>query len=149
MKHVVTGGQASLQNALELCLVLLKHVPPYASKEVVLVLSTLSSCDPSNIYDTILQLAEHKIRCSVVSLSAELYICKYLCKKTQGAKSDELTRHNFLVGTCNVALDEEHLRELLSEHQPPPPTTADDSEASLIKMAFPQRQTDNPSICSW
>ncbi|KAF8369574.1 hypothetical protein HHK36_032400 [Tetracentron sinense] len=80
-------------------------------------------------------MQEIQIRCSVVGLSAEIYICKHLCQETGGSYS--------------VALDESHFKELLLEHAPPPPAIAEFAVANLIKMGFPQRAAEGViSICS-
>ena len=41
-----SGGQLSLQNVLDQAVASLLHVPPYGSREVLLLQSSLSSCDP-------------------------------------------------------------------------------------------------------
>jgi len=46
-----------------------------------------------------------------------------------------------------VALNEDHLKELLFKHLPPPAVTSK-VETSLIRMGFPQKRTDSwPSLC--
>lgn len=73
------------------------------------------------------------MRCSVISLAAEVRACKALSKATGG---------NF-----NVILDDCHFQDLVHEHVEPPPM-AGKAESSLIKMGFPQRnQSDDPSMC--
>lgn len=44
----------------------------------------LLSSDPGDIHQTIDQLVEDKIRVSVVGLSAQVAVCRELCKKTNG-----------------------------------------------------------------
>ena len=41
-----SGGQLSLQNVLDQAVASLLHVPPYGSREVLLLQSSLSTCDP-------------------------------------------------------------------------------------------------------
>ncbi|KAK6936016.1 Ssl1-like [Dillenia turbinata] len=135
MGKLECSGEASLQNALELVYGYLKQVPSYGHREVLILYSALSTCDPGDIMETIQQCKKSKIRCSVVGLSAEIFICKHLCQETGGLYS--------------IALDESHLKELLLEHAPPPPAIAEFAIASLIKMGFPQRAAEGVvSICS-
>ncbi|KAK9072597.1 hypothetical protein SSX86_009032 [Deinandra increscens subsp. villosa] len=129
------SGEASLQNALELVHEQLNQIPSYGHREVIILYSALSTCDPGDVMETILKCKKSKIRCSVIGLSAELYICKYLCQETGGLYS--------------VALDEAHLKDLILEHAPPPPAIAEFAIANLIKMGFPQRAAEGViSICS-
>ncbi|PWA44561.1 general transcription factor II H2 [Artemisia annua] len=129
------SGEASLQNALELVHEQLNQIPSYGHREVIILYSALSTCDPGDVMETIQKCKTDKIRCSVIGLSAELYICKYLCQETGGLYS--------------VALDEAHLKELILEHAPPPPAIAEFAIANLIRMGFPQRAAEGViSICS-
>ncbi|KAL3518354.1 hypothetical protein ACH5RR_020943 [Cinchona calisaya] len=135
MGKLECSGDASLQNGLDLVHDLLNQIPSYGHREVLILYSALSTCDPGDIMETIQKCKKAKIRCSIVGLSAELYICKYLCQETGGLYS--------------VALDEPHLKELVLEHAPPPPAIAEFAIANLIKMGFPQRAAEGViSICS-
>ncbi|XP_078441800.1 general transcription factor II H2 [Wolffia australiana] len=129
------SGDPSLQNALDLVHGFLSRAPSFGHREVLFLYSALSTCDPGNIMETIDGCKKAKIRCSVIGLSAEIYICKHLCQETGG--------------TYTVALDEAHLKELLQEHAPPPPAIAEYATANLIKMGFPQRGSETGfAICS-
>ncbi|KAK2362921.1 general transcription factor IIH subunit [Trifolium repens] len=97
--------------------------------------SALSTCDPGDIMETIQKCKNSKIRCSVIGLAAEMFICKHLCQETGG--------------TYSVALDESHFKELILEHSPPPPAIAEYATANLIKMGFPQRAAEGSvAICT-
>lgn len=90
------SGDASLQNGLELVHDLLCQIPSYGHREALILYSALSTCDPGDIMETIRKCKLAKIRCSVVGLSAEVYICKYLCQDTGGSYSialDEVSFH--------------------------------------------------------
>eukprot|EP00794_Sanderia_malayensis_P015253 gene15252-16827_t len=156
-------GEPSLQNSLDTAMNILKHLPNHASKEVLIIFGSLTTCDPGDIDDTIQALKNQDIRCSVVGLSAEIHICKKICKETSGS--------------YGVILDEKHFQDLLMEHVRPPETkilpTSDEMtycnchfvwklslnfitefafqkaiEASLIRMGFPTHRTDGPvSLC--
>uniref|UniRef100_A0A7S2ZVD5 VWFA domain-containing protein n=1 Tax=Rhodosorus marinus TaxID=101924 RepID=A0A7S2ZVD5_9RHOD len=117
-------GEASLQNLLELSKAILDPVPPYGSKEVIMVFSSLSTTDPGDIKATTNSLKENGIRCSIVGLAAEVYILRQVCKKTGGE--------------YHVATNEEHFHELVNAHVPPPPLASDTLKASLVEMGFPK-----------
>ncbi|KAK4481548.1 hypothetical protein RD792_012449 [Penstemon davidsonii] len=135
MGKLECSGDSSLQNGLDFVQGLLNQIPTYGHREVLILYSALSSCDPGDIMETIKKCKASKIRCSVIGLSAEIYICKYLCQETGGSYS--------------IALDESHLKELVLEHAPPPPAIAEFAIANLIKMGFPQRAAEGVvSICS-
>lgn len=128
-------GDASLQNALDLVHEYLSPIPSYGHREALILYSALSTCDPGDIMESIQRCKKAKIRCSIVGLSAEIFICKHICQETGGSYS--------------VALDEAHLKELVLEHAPPPPAIAEFAISNLIKMGFPQRAGEGVcSICS-
>lgn len=97
-------------------------MPTHTSKEVVLIVGSLTTCDPSDITETISSLELNNIRCSVINLSAEVRIQHHLAKRTKG--------------TFDVILDESHFKDALFTHLHPPPSTTK-TESSLIKMGFP------------
>lgn len=79
------SGDSSLQNGLDLVHDLLNQTPSYGHREVLILYSALSTCDPGDIMETIQRCKKSKIRCSVIGLSAELYICKYISEETGGS----------------------------------------------------------------
>ncbi|KAF7687674.1 general transcription factor IIH subunit 2 [Silurus meridionalis] len=116
-------GEPSLYNALSIAMQTLKHMPGHTSREILVIFSSLTTCDPANIYDLIKTLKSLKIRVSVIGLSAEVRVCTVLTRETGGI--------------YNVILDESHFKELLTFHVNPPPASSS-SECSLIRMGFPQ-----------
>ncbi|XP_056313779.1 general transcription factor IIH subunit 2 [Danio aesculapii] len=116
-------GEPSLYNSLNMALQNLKHMPAHTSREVLVIFSSLTTCDPANIYELIKTLNGLKIRVSVIGLSAEVRVCTILTRETGGS--------------YNVILDESHFKELLLLHVKPPPASSS-SECSLIRMGFPQ-----------
>lgn len=78
------SGDSSLQNALDLVHEYLSQIPSYGHREVLVLYNALSTCDPDDIMETIQKCKKAKIRCSVIGLSAEIYICKHLCEETGG-----------------------------------------------------------------
>ncbi|CAM6040441.1 unnamed protein product [Sphagnum compactum] len=122
-------GDASIQNAIDLARGLLCQIPTYAHRETLLIFSALSTCDPGDILEAVQRCKDANIRCSVVGLAAEIYICKLLCEQTGGNYS--------------VATSETHLKDLIMEHAPPPPVLAESAVASLVRMGFPQRGAED------
>ena len=91
------GGEPSIQNSLELSLSTLRGIQSNSSREVLLVMGSLTTCDPGDINTTIEECKKYKIRCSVIGLAAEVHICKKLCAELRGIYS--------------VILDEQHLHD--------------------------------------
>lgn len=122
-KDTTCVGEPSLYNSLSLAMQTLRHMPGHASREVLVIFSSLTTCDPANIYELIKSLKALKIRVSVIGLSAEVRVCTVLTRETGG--------------TYHVILDESHYKELLQYHVKPHPASSS-SECSLIRMGFPQ-----------
>lgn len=53
LQKSATGGEPSLQNSLELALKSLRLLPSHASKEILIIMSSLTTCDPGDIGETI------------------------------------------------------------------------------------------------
>ncbi|KAE8231746.1 hypothetical protein CF326_g3234 [Tilletia indica] len=115
MDHVATlsnkrrfepQGEPSLQNALEMARSSLSHLPASNSREVLIIFGSLTTSDPGNIHDTMSALKRDNVRVNIVSLAAEMKICKEICTQTGG--------------TFGVALNEGHFRDLLFMLVPPP-----------------------------
>ena len=121
------GGNASVANALDAVTEALRNIPPYGHREAVLLLATLSTCDPGDIMDSIKAAAKARIRVSVIGLAAEVHIFKILAEKTHGK--------------YGVALDEEHMDSLLLDHAVPPPSLPEEaqSKTSLVHVGFPSQ----------
>jgi len=127
------SGEPSLQNAIEMALSALKHMPTHTSREIIIINGSLTTCDPGDINSTIHDMKKHGIRCSVIALGAEVRICKLMAKETGG--------------TFGVILDDTHFQDLLQAHVEPPPMVGK-SDASLIKMGFPQKsQSGEAAMC--
>jgi transcription initiation factor TFIIH subunit 2 len=100
MGKLECSGESSLQNALDLVHGYLNQIPSYGHREVLILYSALSTCDPGDIMETIQKCKKSKIRCSVIGLSAEIFICKHLCQETGGSYSvalDEVRSINYWV----------------------------------------------------
>jgi hypothetical protein len=53
LSQVACSGEPSLQNALELALRSLRMLPSHASREVLVLMGSLTTCDPDDISVTI------------------------------------------------------------------------------------------------
>lgn len=126
LSKISLSGEPSLQNGLDLALKTLKVVPSHASREILIILASLTTCDPLDINTTIDALKTEGIRCSVISLSAEIRVCSYLTQTTNGC--------------FGAVLDDSHFKDQLLAHVDPPPA-AQTQENSLIKMGFPHAKT--------
>ena len=47
------SGEMSLFNSLTLCQRILYNTPSYGTKEIIVIYSSLSSCDPGNVVELI------------------------------------------------------------------------------------------------
>lgn len=132
-------GNPSLQNALEMSRGLLLHVPAHCTREVLIVFGALSSTDPGDIHQTIGSLVQERIRVKVIGLSAQVAICKELCKQTNYGD-------NSFYG---VILHETHFKDLFAEAVTPLPVNKINKGFTLVKMGFPTRIfEDAPSFCT-
>lgn len=126
-------GLASLQNLLLLAIAKLRYTPTYVHREVVILYNSLSTCDPSDIFATIQECKKFHIHVHVISLVADIYICRKITEDTQGQYA--------------VALNVVHLKELLLQFVVPPPELAQLSSSQslvtdFIYMGFPKRSFD-------
>ncbi|XP_046966257.1 general transcription factor IIH subunit 2 [Vanessa cardui] len=122
LSNLALTGEPSLQNTLEVAGRTLRPLPGHASRELLVLFGSLTTCDPGDIIATIQTLKTDGIRCSVIGLAAEIRICKKLCQDTGGE--------------YGVVLDDVHYRSLLLE-QTSPPARARALDAGLVKMGFP------------
>lgn len=124
------GGELSIQNCLESSLEALAAAPPYGTKEVLLLQSGLSSCDPGDIFTSVNKCTNRGIRVSFVGIGAEVYACKRVADETGGS-----------YGVC---LDDAHLATLVRSHAPPP-AASPSCAAALVKMGFPSTASEHAS----
>lgn len=53
-------------------------------KEILIVFSSVTIADPSDIFTTIQKVTEANIQVSVISLSSALFVLQNLCERTEG-----------------------------------------------------------------
>ncbi|EOD08413.1 hypothetical protein EMIHUDRAFT_68255 [Emiliania huxleyi CCMP1516] len=117
-------GDASLQNALELARDTLSSVASFVSREVPPLVCLPSSRDAGDLLASLSSIAASRVRCSVISLLAEVCIYRRIARETGGE--------------YGVALSQPHLRELLLRLLPPRPDKLAPTN-SLVKVGFPSR----------
>ena len=118
--QVQPEGHVSYQNSLLTALRVLRS--DSASKEVLIIFSSFTSCDPFDINETIREMVDKKVRCSFVSLTGELKILRKLVNETEGEG--------------DIALDVHHFDQILTKYLVPP--YFDKNISSLMEMGFPQ-----------
>ena len=104
---------------------------------MLIIMGSLTTCDPGDIFETIKECKKNKIRCSIIGLAAELHICKKICQETEGIYS--------------VILDEVHLNDLCQKVAFPLPNS-DSGAQTLMRLGFPQHKickSDEVSMCMW
>ena len=67
-----SGGFPSVQNGLNLATKTLEFQPSYATREVVLVYSSLFTQDPASLLDTLDSMVKNNIRVSIIGCAAEV-----------------------------------------------------------------------------
>jgi transcription initiation factor TFIIH subunit 2 len=130
-------GEFSLQNTLELAARSLKQIPDYGSREILVIVGSLTTCDPGDIFQTVKLMQELRIRCSVISLAAEVHVYRHLAESTKGQ--------------FDVVLTQSHLKDLLFQYVSPPPIDASYNRSrsrKWVQMGFPTLTSENyPSMC--
>ncbi|KAF0991507.1 hypothetical protein HZS_5034 [Henneguya salminicola] len=131
------GGFPSIQNSIEIGVRVLEGVPSSSSREILIIYSSTTTCDPGDIFETISKISNMCV--SVISLSSEMFLLKYIASNTYG--------------THFVCTDEHHLRECLSFHLNFPQqfdkNKKYENQATLIRMGFPAHSiTQWPTFCA-
>ena len=130
----------SLQTSLEMALRTLELIPPYGTREVLLVHGAHSTADAGPISATIAALQRAKVRVSSISLPGEVYVVMRTARDTGG--------------TSVVPESVEHLRAALLAHCKPPPRRADEAatdvegRSRMITMGFPRLVHDQEGLCA-
>lgn len=129
------NGLMSVQNSLEIALSFMKMLPSHTSREILIIGSSLSSCDPGEINTTIESLKSNNIRVSMIHLAAEVRMFRHMCDETKG-------KHNVIV-------DDVHFKHVLWSLVEPVPLP-NSVDASCVKMGFPQELEQKPpfTTCS-
>lgn len=90
----------------------MSHLPSTSSLEILVLFSAISTADPdgpTNIHQVLDELVASRVRTTIISLSAEIKICRQIADRTGGR--------------FGVAIDEDHYKDLLWETIPPPAQT--------------------------
>ncbi|KAL1405100.1 hypothetical protein Q8F55_008723 [Vanrija albida] len=111
-RALAPSGEPSLQNGLTVARGGMSHLPSTSSLEILVLFSAISTADPDgpkNIQQVLAELVQARVRTTIISLSAEIKICRQIAERTGGR--------------FGVAIDEDHYRDLLWETIPPPAET--------------------------
>ncbi|KAF6005253.1 transcription factor [Cyanidiococcus yangmingshanensis] len=128
------GGQASLQNCLELGHRIHATLPRFGTREMLIIYGALSTCDPNDIHQTIQGCVLTNIQVSIIGLGAEVFILRATAERTGG--------------TYRVPVQNDHFRQLLRQQVRPPQgpgrstrTSQPDSQGVVMRMVmgFPPR----------
>lgn len=65
-------------------------MPAHSSREIVILMGSLTTCDPTDINETIEEAKKLGLRCSVIGLAAEVYVCRQLTKITGTLTADRV-----------------------------------------------------------
>ncbi|SBT80680.1 general transcription factor IIH subunit 2, putative [Plasmodium malariae] len=77
-------GSPSLQEGLEIAHDLLIDMPMYGTKEIVIMYSSIRTCDKNNILNILELLVKNNIYVNCISIAPEMHILKYICERTKG-----------------------------------------------------------------
>ncbi|KAI0980296.1 hypothetical protein GJ496_001947 [Pomphorhynchus laevis] len=122
-KQKMCGSTPSLQNAALLAMQYLQYVPVHSCRDIIFIMGSLATIDSGNINETISELKSKNIKCSVISLSAEVFIHKQIANETEG--------HHI------VALNEDHFyQQLIRLCDPELPSN---QCPTLVPIAFPRK----------
>ncbi|KAK8853359.1 hypothetical protein IAR55_004063 [Kwoniella newhampshirensis] len=111
-RRLEPSGEPSLQNGLVMAKGGMSHLPSTSSLEVLIIFSAISTADPDGsvtIHTVLNDLVNSHIRTNIVALAGEIKICRQISERTGGK--------------FGVALEQDHLKDLLWETIPPPATT--------------------------
>ena len=128
------AGEFSLQNGLEVVGKSLGYMPRNGSREVLIVVGALSTCDPGDVLvETLPRLIKTNIRVNCLAMCAEMHVCRKI-SETSG-------------GIMGVALDGRHMKDLLFNFIAPPPALIKEQNETqmtcvFMPMGFPKRETE-------
>ena len=97
-------------------------------REALVLLSSLTTCDPGSVADAVKAAEAAKLRVSIIGLSAEMYISSRIALDTSG--------------TYRGAQSEEHLRDLVMAACAPPALHGTSVDSKLVRMGFPSKDPD-------
>jgi transcription initiation factor TFIIH subunit 2 len=127
-------GEVSLQHCVELAVAQLRHCASHVSREVLLVISALSTCDPGDLRAAAEAAKQARVRVSVLHLSAQVYAAEQVTRATGGIHA--------------VMVDKHHFQQLLRAHVPPPIDHRPPGEAvALVATGFPLPSREGPVLC--
>ena len=143
-------GDPSLQNAMETARNSLLHLPRHSSKEIIILLGSLYTCDPGDIHATISSLVKDGIRVHILGIGAQVKIAETITSATKGLffLYNGYSSNFFKLGEYFVSMDQLHFNECLSKLIQPPPLQVPLCE--FVQMGFPVVAIlDKAGLCAW
>lgn len=119
-------GEPSLQVSLLKSATQLCQLEEYFSKEIVMIMNSLTTCDAGDLGETLKYLKQNNVKINIIHLGAQLDICKRLTRETKGILS--------------VPNSEADLEECLIKLSKPPPMNREEEaceKSTMVKMGFP------------
>ncbi|KAK8885435.1 General transcription factor IIH subunit 2 [Tritrichomonas musculus] len=146
LKHlndVKTSGEPSIYNSILVATNLLKTVPVYSTKEILVIYSSLSTCDPKSFDVLIASLIDGvpnlnnntfptKVVISAIGLGAEVDFLKRLAETTNGS--------------YNVPISRDHFVDLLQAQVLPPAWNERTQRRRFIPFGFTKSVIERPSF---
>lgn len=126
------AGQCSMVNGIVAAKSMLAAVGDHSNREIIFVVGSLNTIDNQSPFTTIESVASEGIRCSVISLSAEVNIWRRLTEITHGE--------------YHVPMNPIEISEKL-EALTKPPTEVTARQGVLLKMGFPTKEAEGRYIC--
>lgn len=146
LKHlsdIKTTGEPSIYNSIHVATNLLKTIPAYSTKEILIIYSSLNTCDPKPfdelmkmVCDGVPNLNNNKFPTrfviSAIGLGAEVMFLRRLTEATNG--------------TYNVPLNRDHLVDLLRAQVLPPGWSETTQRRRFIPFGFTESCSEKPSF---
>ena len=129
------AGEFSLQNGLEVAGRSLGMMPKHGSREVLIIVGALSTCDPGDVLvETLPRLMGTNTRVNCIAMCAEMHVCRKISEMSGGV--------------MGVALDGRHMKDLLLNFIAPPPALVKEQNEKqmtcvFMPMGFPTRKTED------
>lgn len=143
LSDIKTTGEPSIYNSVNVSLNLLKTVPVYSTKEILIIYSSLNTCDPKP-FDNLISMVSKgvpnlinnkfltKSVISAIGLGAEVMFLRRLTEVTNG--------------TYNIPMNREHFTDLLQSQVLPPPWNEITQKRRFIPFGFTMSCQEKPSF---
>lgn len=132
------GGAFSFEHVLRATTGVLSLHPSIATREVIIIHSSLASVDPGDVFAALRDSVNARVRVSILSLAGEVFLAARVAADTGGA--------------YNVPENVDALRGMLLAHCAPPARRAVDAAAAAVSgptaVGFPTRHHEAEALCA-